>query len=165
MADNFNTNDRPFGGGTVVQIQESTTTAFASTTTVMPLDDTIPQITEGAEFLTVTITPESTSNRLIITGQLMGAITGGSVPVMAIFRDAVADAIAAIVPDGPGAADNRVTLFISHNLLAPSTSAITFRLRAGPSIAATTLGINGSLAARQMGGVASSFLRVMEFTP
>ena len=60
------------GGGTlagsVVQMVYSLYGALATTTTILPglNDDTIPQITEGGEFMSKAITPRSASNKLRI---------------------------------------------------------------------------------------------------
>ena len=54
------------GGGILIQQVASVTTSFATHTTVMPADDTIPQNTEGAEILTRAITPTNASNILEI---------------------------------------------------------------------------------------------------
>ncbi len=50
--------------GSVVQAVNTQTGAVGTTTTIMPFDDTIPQITEGSEFMTRAITPTSASNIL-----------------------------------------------------------------------------------------------------
>jgi hypothetical protein len=52
--------------GRVVQIVNSQTGAMASGNTAIPDDDTIPQITEGTEFLTLAITPQSVTNKLML---------------------------------------------------------------------------------------------------
>ena len=53
--------------GAVVQVVNTQTGAVATGTTIMPGDDTIPQITEGNEYLTRTITPTDAANTLLIT--------------------------------------------------------------------------------------------------
>ena len=45
--------------GSVLQVVQTQTGAVATTTVTIPFDDTIPQITEGAEFITLAITPKS----------------------------------------------------------------------------------------------------------
>lgn len=51
-------------------------------------------------------------------------------------------------------------LFVSHEMAAGTTSAITFRLRAGA--ATGTIYVNGTSAARRLGGVAAIRIRVTE---
>ena len=50
----------------VVQIVNVTDGALATGTTVIPQDDTIPQKTEGDEWMTLAITPKASSNKLFI---------------------------------------------------------------------------------------------------
>ena len=52
------------GGGGGIQTIHKDYRTFFSTTALIPLDDTIPQNTEGAEVFTPAITPTSTSNFL-----------------------------------------------------------------------------------------------------
>ena len=52
--------------GMCVQIQSTQTGAVATGTTVIPLDDSIPQNTEGDEYMSLSITPSDASNILII---------------------------------------------------------------------------------------------------
>ena len=47
--------------GTVVQVVSTGFSAVATGATILPGDDTIPQITEGVEFMTQAITPKSTT--------------------------------------------------------------------------------------------------------
>ena len=56
--------DRADGG--VVQVVNTTTGAVATGTTTMPQDDTIPQNTEGDEYMTLAITPKDATNKLKI---------------------------------------------------------------------------------------------------
>jgi hypothetical protein len=132
--------------------------AHSSTTTVMPLDDTIPQNTEGAEFMSVSITPTSLSNYLLInvTGMLLGS--GGQNIVGAIFRDSIADAIAAgffyIASAGDG-----LMFTLSVRIAVPSTSSMTFKFRAGPG--SGTLYFNG-YTGRLLGAIPKSTITVTE---
>ena len=52
--------------GGVVQTVSTQTGAVATGSTVMPSDNSIPQITEGTQFLSRTITPTSATNILSI---------------------------------------------------------------------------------------------------
>ena len=55
-----------FPAGHVIQYAYNQTGAVATGTTNFPEDDTIPQITEGDEFLTQAITPKSASSTISI---------------------------------------------------------------------------------------------------
>lgn len=146
----------------LIQQVYSEYSAYSSGTTVWVFDDTIPQNTEGTEFMTVTITPTSTSNYLLIevNAFLLGAtamLIGGG-----IFRDSIADAIAAGYIYS-AAANGGGMMTLQYRMQAPSTSAITFKFRAGPN--GSTLYFNGYSGARVFGGITKSTFTVTEIAP
>jgi len=53
-------------GGKVVQVKYVDVKTILTGSTTMPHDNTIPQITEGNEYLTLAITPTTTSNALLL---------------------------------------------------------------------------------------------------
>ena len=55
----------------LAQVQHAVVTAVVSGTTIMPLDDTIPQNTEGFEVITCAITPQSATNLLVIVANVV----------------------------------------------------------------------------------------------
>ncbi len=144
--------------GDVVQTVHYATGDSASGTGVIPLDDTIPQNTEGNEFLSVAITPKSVSNKLLIEAQIFCIPTVDCHPTIAIFKDTAADALAAKCEH----TNCYVILPIKHEMIANTTSQITFKVRAGLDVAGT-LYLNGNSISRIYGGVANSFIRVTEF--
>lgn len=148
--------------GAVVQVISSVTGAVATGTTVIPQDDTIPQITEGTEFITLAITPKSTTNILIISvSAYFAASTAGNYVGGGLFQDATASALAA----GEAYADTAnaiIVLSIQHRMVAGTTSSTTFRLRAGPRDAATVT-FNGASSARRFGGVMASSIVITEY--
>ena len=84
------------GGGGVIQTIHKDYRTFFSTTALIPLDDTIPQNTEGAEVFTQAITPTSTSNFIKITVVLNVANDStNNLHVAAVFKDSGANAIGA----------------------------------------------------------------------
>lgn len=110
------------------------TTTPGSTTTAIPSDDTIPQSGEGAEVISCTITPTSTSNHLLMT--LSGWVScsaSGAVPVAAFFKDSNADAACTILTTRL-AAGNVLVGFSCHVVVpVTSTSAQTWKVRMGTS--------------------------------
>ena len=52
---------------------------------LLPFDDTIPQITEGDEFMTLAITPKSSSNKLKIDVIVNGASSASGDITIALF--------------------------------------------------------------------------------
>ena len=147
----------------VINVVEATPyTTYTSTAAGIPNDDTIPQITEGIELQTVTITPTSATSRLRIefSGSFGGA--SGSSGVAALFQDATANALVA-TSNGNYDSVHMYPLVISYEMAAGTTSATTFRIRVGS--VASTLYINGNAAERKFGGVSASRLRVTEIAP
>ena len=61
-----NGSDIPYIKNHVVQVKNFTQGAVDSTATAMISDDTIPQNTEGKEFLTLAITPTNVNSKLLI---------------------------------------------------------------------------------------------------
>lgn len=74
----------------------ATTTTTGSTTNILPMDDTIPQSGEGAEFITVTgVTPSSAANKLKVTVSGWYRVSGASIVGCALFVGSAANAAAA----------------------------------------------------------------------
>jgi hypothetical protein len=148
--------------GSVIQHQYNSILTVITTTTTIPNDDTIPQITEGVEVVTKAITPNNSSNRLIIRGVVAyDAPTDGSVEVLALFQDATANALACSANDSGATAGPTSMIFIQHEMAAGTTSATTFRLRIGSSDT-NTLTVNGDGSARKYGGVLTSNISITE---
>ncbi|MFA6267776.1 MAG: hypothetical protein WC670_18920 [Pseudolabrys sp.] len=147
--------------GTEIQNARTDSGALATGTTTIPLDDTIPQNTEGDEYLSRAITPTSAANLLRLRCEAVVAHgSGPSAIIGAIFRDAVASALAAdIVYFYVAGVTNRITLEI--DALAGAAASTTFKLRAGTT-SGGTLTFNGSAGGRLMGGLMNSFMRVRE---
>ncbi len=141
----------------------SGTGAVSTGTTLVPWDDTIPQNTEGNEYMTLAYTPTSASNVLEIEVVAHASGSGGGVMTAALFQDATANAIAAS-SQTLGVASAMVCNKITHRQVAGTTSAITFRVRMGSDTAGTTT-FNGTSSNRRLGGVLISSIKVNEFTP
>lgn len=147
--------------GSVVQRQYSQDGALGTTTTAIPFDDTIPQNTEGTQFLSQSITPRSTSNILEITAVLMLGVNPGDRAIAALFQDSTANALAAISAY-QNTAGGEVCVVLRHTMIAGTTSPTTFKVRAGES-AGATLTFNGTGGARKFGGVAASSIAITEY--
>ena len=125
----------------------------------MPWDDTIPQITEGNEYMTLAITPTSATNKLKIDVVFIGAHTGAPHNLTAaLFQDATVNALACATMQNNTYLN---TITFSHYMTADTTSATTFRIRAGSSGGATTT-FNGQAGARKNGGVLASSITITE---
>jgi hypothetical protein len=147
----------PAGG--VVQVATSATGAVATGTTTIPFDDTIPQITEGTEFMTLAITPKSATNILIIQVTLQIGFNGGDWTTVALFQDSTANALAATTTNLSANFGNPQTF--SYKMTSGTTSSTTFRVRAGAGSGGTVT-INGSASARKFGGVMASTMTIYE---
>ena len=147
----------------VLQTVNTQTGAVATGTTVMVLDDSIPQITEGDQYMTLAITPKATTNVLHIDVVWVGANSAGAAEAMmvALFQDTTADALAAVVSRVVGASAE-TTIFLRHKMTAGTTSATTFKVRAGIGSAGTTT-FNGNAGARKLGGVMASSITITEY--
>lgn len=148
--------------GMQVQQQMNQTGAVNTGTTAIAFSDVLPVITVGNEYMTQIITPTSQANLLLIEAQaqLSGSVAGGNAVIMALFQDAVVNALAATYAN-QGQDAMPVLLSIRHMMLADIGVATTFRIRAGWPTGATTT-FNGVSSARRMGGVSNSFLSVKE---
>jgi len=151
------------GGGKLVQFGNTSTGAVATGTNTFPFDDTIPQITEGDQYMSLVYTPLSVSNSLLINVNWFGARTGAASISAALFRNGVSDALT--VASLRGAAVNELrTISFSHFFTVPTISPITFSVRAGASAEATTT-FNGFSGGRIYGGAGSSSITILEFAP
>lgn len=146
--------------GSVIQFGEHTYATNANITTVIPYDDTIPQITEGDEVLTVTITPKRSDSKMVLTVNLLVGFDGSAITACAaIFKNSGLNAVAASACDNPGA-DSPVPLTMTYSETLASASAITYSVRVGPT--SSTIRLNGISSARRFGGVGVCSLRVWE---
>ncbi len=145
--------------GDMVQAVHTQTSAVATGSTVIPQDDTIPQITEGNEYLTVAITPTNAANTLLITVTLFCCSDAANTTIVALFQDATANALAAVQQSHHSSAAAVITF--THKMAAGTTSATTFRVRAGMG-GAGTLTVNGQGGVRRFGGVAASSITIRE---
>ena len=146
--------------GDVVQVAYAQTGAVANGSVAIPHDDTIPQITEGFEFMTLALTPSNTINRLLIDHVGYYASTGIVNISLALFQDAAVNALAA-VNTVPASANAFTPIMLRHEMRAGTVSSTTFRIRSGTPAGATVT-INGENTARIFGGVIPSSLRVTE---
>jgi hypothetical protein len=153
------------GGSTskFIQTVSTQTGAVATGSTAVPLDDTIPQNTEGTQFMSLSITPTSASSRLLI--QVVANVTAASINALttSLFVDSTADALASTYAVNRAAGDNFPIVF-NHNMVAGSTSAMTFKVRCGGDGGATVT-FNGSSGVRRFGGVFASSITITEYTP
>ena len=126
--------------GSVLQVVSANLASFFSTTSTIPLDDTIPQITEGAEILTCAITPTSATSKLYITAVFNTTASIVALSTIALFQDSTVNALVSSWG---------------------TTSSTTFRVRGGMN-SAGTFQINGGSGARYLGGSLISSITITE---
>jgi hypothetical protein len=146
--------------GAVVQTIIGTASGYGNIATVIPADDTLPQITEGTVVVNSSITPRYANSRIII--RVSGQISGSAalVGVIAVFRDtAGANAIVSRACNVTA-----VNMMVSFNIIAtdlPATvSTIVYSVRMGPG--SGTLYINGNSTTRLLGGSSITALEIQE---
>lgn len=148
--------------GSIVQVVNVQDGALATGTTVIPYDDTIPQNTEGDEYMTLAITPTSATNKLKIEVVCNLAHSSTVTNLLAaLFQDATANALAAGQSAKANAANTPGQVLFTHYMAAGTTSSTTFKVRAGSGTAGTTT-FNGASGARRFGGVMASSITITE---
>lgn len=149
--------------GRIVQVVNTTTGAVATGTTQIPVDDTIPQNTEGDQYMSLAITPTNASNILRIQVLINLASDAALLyQVAALFQDTTANALDASLVFTANTSQI-APVSIDHWMTAGTTSATTFKVRAGRNGSATTT-VNGAGAARIFGGVLESSITITEIT-
>jgi hypothetical protein len=132
-----------------------------TTNTVIPFDNSLPQVGEGTQLISQAFTPTSATNLIRITLSCFAASdTPGGAVTLALFSSAGADALQAVamIPEGNG---NGAGLTLDYIVSATSTAARTYSVRFGPS--------SGNAYINRAGGsvystAARSYLTIEEFT-
>lgn len=146
--------------GTIVQSRRTVDGAVATGTATIPNDDTIPQNTEGNQYLSQPITPTSKANILNINAALeLSNSAGPHRMVAALFQDSTANALTAAHESM--SASSPLRLAINYSMYAQTTISTTFKVRGGFGTAGTTT-FNGISGGREYGGVSNSFIQVDE---
>lgn len=147
--------------GTTIQTQYAEYTTAGQTAVAIPQDNTIPQSGEGAQLVTVSITPSSASNILIVEATTHLSISSATIRfAAALFQDSTADALSVSCGRGEATA-NTTEVTVKKHMVAGTTSATTFKLRVGAE--SGTLSYNRSNdSSTYMGGVLITSITVRE---
>lgn len=153
-----------FGNGVFIQGAYNVSSAVASGSTTIPFDDTIPQNTEGDQYLSQAITPKSATDILIIeVNAMLANATTAKMMIGALFQDSTANALS-VATFYVGAAGAPNMLQIKHIMVSGTTSSTTFKFRAGEETSGGTTTLNGAAAGRKFGGLGSiSSMSVYEY--
>lgn len=150
--------------GSVVQVVNYQTGALASSSVIMSWD-AIPTNSQGTQIMSLTITPKSATNILLIDVSVFSTVvfTAGTfnATIAALFKDSTVNALAAssyITVDS--GLDTPISF--THKMTAGTTSATTFKVRVGPQLAGTTY-INGNDATGvYLGGIIPTHITITE---
>jgi hypothetical protein len=143
------------------QVVTLATGAVATGTTQIPIDDSIPQNTEGDQYMSLAITPLRSTSRLVIEAVGFFAFSvADKMIAAALFQDSTAAALKSGA-NMASTADGPVPVLVRHIMTAGTTSSTTFKVRAGVGFPGT-LTFNGSAGGRLHGGVLSSGITIRE---
>ena len=146
--------------GSVIQVANVQTGALISATVTIPFDNTIPQITEGTEYMTLNFTPTSASSMLLIDVVVNHCVAGVSFATAALFEGTTANALATSVVMCSNNSGFEQHSF-RHKMTAGSTSQKTFRVRGGENDG-NEVSFNGRGGGASYGGSMASSITVME---
>lgn len=137
-------NTSSVGYNSIVQSVRSQTGTYSNSSTALPIDNSTPQSSEGAEItaLNTTITPTKIGNRLKVTAVINWGAAAAVSYAFALFKDNNANAVYTTVAALTGASYTDTIVLIYEETVA-SLSATTFKVRAGAT-AGNTIHINGS---------------------
>jgi hypothetical protein len=138
-------------------------TATLSTSTI-PDDDTIPQITEGTEVVSITITPKRSTSRLRFrfSCSASGVYATTTVGIAALFVAGTSNALAASYRniDTDGSQTCAMQIVLDFEYAPATTAATTYSIRCGGGNGAFTVNTDGGV--RVLGGAQRAVLIVEE---
>lgn len=151
--------------GDAIQRVFSEAAGVVSLTSAIPMDNTIPQSTEGTQILSATITPTSSTSVLLIEAMVFASETSnvGDAIIAALFQGSQADAVSVGVIGSMNGGANYLTsgmAMIKYRVIAGSTAPIVFTVRAGNNAGAAAL--NATHTGATLGGKIVSHLTVTE---
>lgn len=148
---------------TVLQRVRTQTSTYASGTTTIPNDTTKPQqSTEGTEFMTLAVTPQSASSTLHI--EVLACVSapgaGSAEMIGALFEDGTENAIATDRADSHSGG-GPFWLVINYSVASGSTLARTYAFNAGRS--SGTINFNGDNGAALLDSTIFSSITITEY--
>lgn len=149
--------------GAVVQSVYTITQAItAGATAQIAIDDSKPQVGEGTQVLSRTITPQNASNILKIDIVLFASVEGSDNLVCALFKDGAADCIAATTAKAEGA-NNDYQVCFTWIQVAGGTDEQTWTVRIGAQ--GSTYNLNESYGGYDLGVTIPSSITITEIVP
>ena len=148
--------------GSVVQVKKFQTGEVKTGTTAFPLDDTIPQNTEGDQYLICPFTPTSATNSVKVDVTMALSHSANTIYMASLFMGTNPNAISTAAIRSPGVNQTMNLKWTTFVPIIGSTSTLNFAVRAGGAAGATTT-MNGETGARLFGGTMLSSIDITEY--
>lgn len=143
--------------GTVIARASAVYTAYGTFNTVIPADNTVPQITEGTQILSISHATRAFNSGVRLTYFGNGS---GAAPVHAMFRSGSTNALRAIAQlDG----DLMKAVVMQAEYLPGSTASVTYSIRVGAGYSGGVVYVNGLSSGQVLGGAQAAVLLLEEF--
>jgi hypothetical protein len=150
----------PTNIGSIVKHNYHVNTTITSGNALIPNDNTIPQINEGSELLSISHTPASISNILLIEAFLVIDSSVDGVLSLCLFKDSISNSIYSVSEIG-NESSPATTISMRHYIVAGSTAQINFTIRGGLS-SGGTITLNGAGSLPILGSTVKSSISVTE---
>lgn len=150
--------------GDILQTQYTEVSSVSSGTTTVPLDNTIPQNTEGTEFASLSITPNSALSRLLVETEFNHVLSVAVAGICCLFKDSEANAYQArTFYAGNGVTGAHIAV-VKMGLLTAAVSATsqTWKYRAGPNSGATIYINADNVGGATFNGTCKSTMKITE---
>ena len=148
-------------GGKLLQQVNTQTGAVATGTTIFPEDDSIPQNTEGDEYMTLSITPKSATSVINIEAHVFYSNTNSTRAGTGLFKDSDADALA-FTSNFIDDLTSMSNMQVFYSETSGNTTARTYKIRCGNIQTSGTFTFNGQGGNRKFGGTVLSTIRILE---
>jgi hypothetical protein len=142
--------------GAVIQIKWNEVNKVASGTTAIPYDNTVPQDTEGDQYMALSFTPKMTTSYLKVDVASHFSNSGNNRIAVALFGQWSHSALAVGGSGDDGSADGIENISFTKYLTTATTATLTFSVRAGAAGATTTFNSQGGTSYWGNGSVPSS---------
>jgi hypothetical protein len=140
------------------QTLSTSTSSMITCSTAIPDDNTIPQITEGDQILSLSITPTTSTSLIEIIIHANGT-SGIGASMMTLFSD-IASSNALQTTYFSSVSSSAVNANLYYNISSASTTTRTYSVRVGP--ASGTMYINGSGGNQRFNGTANTWMQIIE---
>ena len=117
--------------GVFVNYSLTNISTVVSTTARIPVDATIPQITEGTQIISMSYAPKKSGNRLLLIANILFSVSINASAVGAIFAGSTANAIVASTIQLQSKYEG--TLTFGTSFVTSSSASVTYTVRVGAS--------------------------------